>query len=432
MGRKKLHESLKIKEDDRFPSRVSGYCNWESIRFIKAILSHKQLDMFRVTCFGYFLDGLPLEIRVNHHRTSPNTRIKRSSDPTFEMMTLVGKDDRNAIMYWALQSVDDLNAFNSFPWGTLLYVRTFDSLSNCVVGRDDKYKEHLESSAKQKAEKYNVYGFVTAFQVWEIEAIPKWAILGYESRTCHNMDTDVINFKITTYTLNHLHFTRVIPSPEMSKGNSKPSDNLKQLSRPPKITIKVTRDRKRLAYSINTYIDPTAKQPRKPKMPEFRRDSMLDEDVLLSMNSWINDNNKNTSEREWKSLGSIVVDLKEWVITVYDSLSEINSVLEITKWTYCLRKMLPSLLVHTLLDIYNNVLLFAIQRPEKDIPNQGNGPDCGIFSLKFLEYLSAGKPFNFEAKDGPALRVKIATEILKNSKQVPCNNIVEGIENGMA
>ncbi|KAK2653336.1 hypothetical protein Ddye_013192 [Dipteronia dyeriana] len=100
----------------------------------------------------------------------------------FLEMTLVGKDDRNAIMYWALQLVDDLDAFNSFPWGTFLYGRTFDSLSTCVVGRDDKYKERLESPAKRKAEKYNVYGFVTAFQVWAIEAKPKWAMLGYESR----------------------------------------------------------------------------------------------------------------------------------------------------------------------------------------------------------------------------------------------------------
>ncbi|KAK2659054.1 hypothetical protein Ddye_005587 [Dipteronia dyeriana] len=78
--------------------------------------------------------------------------------------------------------VDDLDAFNSFPWGIFLYGRIFDSLSTCVVRRDDKYKERLESPAKRKAENYNVYGFVTAFQVWAIEAIPKWAMLGYASR----------------------------------------------------------------------------------------------------------------------------------------------------------------------------------------------------------------------------------------------------------
>ncbi|KAK2653337.1 hypothetical protein Ddye_013193 [Dipteronia dyeriana] len=270
----------------------------------------------------------------------------------------------------------------------------------------------------------------------------------------------------------------------MAKGNSEPSDDVKQLSRPPKITIKVTRDRKRSAYTVSPYIDPIAKLPRKPKMPEFGRDSPLDEDVLRSMNSWINDNNMNTSMHtgvfeanphwfqillseigwldgdtriqgrwsllvenkiqfkyetykwdsemtdyvigkkpveaweHWRKVNlilfpvnlngnhwvAIVVDLKEWVITIYDSLPEINSVLEITKWISCLRKMLPSLLVHTMPDIYNDALSFSVQRPEKDIPNQGNGSNCGIFALKFLEYLWAGKPFDFEAKDGPALR----------------------------
>ncbi|KAK2651998.1 hypothetical protein Ddye_011854 [Dipteronia dyeriana] len=360
-------------------------------------------------------------------------------------------------------------------------------------------------------------------------------------KTCHNVDTDVINLSQN----NNIHFQsstfhRVFPSLEMAKGNSEPSDDVKQLSRPSKITIKVTRDRKRSAYTVSPYIDPTAKRPRKSKMPKFGRDSPLEEDVLRSMNSWINDNNMNTrmhtgvfeanphwfqilpskigwldgdhmetyyrlmrrraffvpqlyshnivlldytfmtiiqgrwsllvenktqfkhetykwdSEmtdyvigkkpveawEHWRKVNlilfpanvngnhwvAIAVDLKEWVITIYDSLPEINSVLEITKWISCLRKMLPSFFVHTMPDIYNDVLPFAVQRPEKDIPNQGNGSDCRIFALKFLKYLWAGKPFDFEAKDGPALRVKIATEIFKNSKQVPCNNIVEGLQ----
>ncbi|KAK2649053.1 hypothetical protein Ddye_016542 [Dipteronia dyeriana] len=233
-------------------------------------------------------------------------------------------------------------------------------------------------------------------------------------KTCHNVDTDVINLSQD----NNIHFEpstfhRVFSSPEMTK----------------------------------------AKRPSKPKMPEFRRDSLLDEDVLRSMNSWINDNNMNTSMHtcvfeanphwfqiliseigwldgdtriqgrwsllvenktqfkhetykwdsemidyvigkkpfetweHWRKVNlilfpanvnvnhwvAIAVDLKKRVITIYDSLPEINSVLEITKWISCLRKMLPSSLVHTMPDISNDALPFAVQRPEKDIPNQGNG-----------------------------------------------------------
>ncbi|KAK3199039.1 hypothetical protein Dsin_022454 [Dipteronia sinensis] len=283
MSQKKLHESLKIKEDDRFPSRVSGYCNWESIRLIKSILSPKQLDLFRATCFGHFLDvsDMVLSGQFCHHillrechvrdvddtpstfwfyvgnevirfsavefclvtgltigdsSESPSNISKhmdkrlhqsyfqdgkvhvkvfanwfRNLGPNnnvndndmvklalilFLEMTLVGKDDRNAIQYWALQLVDDLDAFNNFPWGTFINGRTFDSLSTCLVGRDDKYKERLESPAKWKTEKYNVYGFVTSFQVWAIEAIPKWAMLGHASRV-NNVTPRILNWKCT-------------------------------------------------------------------------------------------------------------------------------------------------------------------------------------------------------------------------------------------
>ncbi|KAK2642552.1 hypothetical protein Ddye_024315 [Dipteronia dyeriana] len=100
-------------------------------------------------------------------------------------MTLVGKDDRTSILYWALKLADDLDAFNKFLWGSFLYDRTFNFLSTCLLGRDDKFKnkfidklkEKVDGPVKRKVERYNVYGFVTNFQVWAIEAIPKWVTL---------------------------------------------------------------------------------------------------------------------------------------------------------------------------------------------------------------------------------------------------------------
>ncbi|KAK2655343.1 hypothetical protein Ddye_008395, partial [Dipteronia dyeriana] len=191
MGRKKLRESLKIKEHDRFPSRVSGYCNWEIgnevIRFSAVEFCLVTGLTFKDSCESplhitkhmdkrilrsYFRDGkVNVKMFANWFRNlGPDNNVcdddmVKLALVLFLEMTLVGKDDRNAIMYWALQLVDDLDAFNSFSWGTFLYGRTFDSFSTCVVGRDDKYMERLESPAKRKAEKYNVYGFVTAFQV---------------------------------------------------------------------------------------------------------------------------------------------------------------------------------------------------------------------------------------------------------------------------
>ncbi|KAK2642008.1 hypothetical protein Ddye_023771 [Dipteronia dyeriana] len=116
--------------------------------------------------------------------------------------TLVGKDDRTSILYWALELVDDLDAFNKFPWGSFLYDRTFNSLSTCLLGRDDKFKnkfndklkEKVDGPMKRKVERYNVYGFAMAFQVWAIEAIPKWVTLGYVVRV-NNVAPRILNWQ---------------------------------------------------------------------------------------------------------------------------------------------------------------------------------------------------------------------------------------------
>ncbi|KAK2658120.1 hypothetical protein Ddye_011172 [Dipteronia dyeriana] len=82
MGEQKLLESLKIKECDRFPSRVSGYCNWDSIRLIKSCLSQKQLDMFKETCFSHFLDvsDMVLSGQFCHHILLKECHVKNEEE----------------------------------------------------------------------------------------------------------------------------------------------------------------------------------------------------------------------------------------------------------------------------------------------------------------------------------------------------------------
>ncbi|KAK2658620.1 hypothetical protein Ddye_005153 [Dipteronia dyeriana] len=203
---------------------------------------------------------------------------------------------------------------------------------------------------------------------------------------------------------------------------------------------------------MSPYVDPTAKRPRKPKIPEFGSDTQVDEEILRSMQLWIKDN-KNTcmniglleTKPAWFELllspngwleGDILfpanvngnhwvtveVNLKERAVKVYDTYPDANSVGEILRWVTCLRKMLPSLLVHAVPDTYNDPTSFVVERPEKGVPHQRNKSDCGIFTLKFLEYIWAEKQFDIEAKDGAPLRVKIATKIFQNSKQVPSVN----------
>ncbi|KAK3193330.1 hypothetical protein Dsin_024640 [Dipteronia sinensis] len=257
------------------------------------------------------------------------------------------------------------------------------------------------------------------------------------------------------------------------------SEDVKQLMRPPKLTIKVLGYRKRSAFTVSPHIDPLVKRLRKPKMPEFGSNNQMDEEILRSMQSWINDN-KNTwyvkpcttiivnphfdfiikflffnvndmniglleTKPAWFELllspigwleGDILfpanvngnhwvaaeVNLKERGIKVYDSYPNANSVDQILRWATCLPNILPSLLVHAMPDTYNDPTSFAVERPEEGVPHHRNKSDCCVFTLKFLEYLWAGKQFDFEGKYGAPLRVKIATEIFHNSKEVPSVN----------
>ncbi|KAK0602598.1 hypothetical protein LWI29_035116 [Acer saccharum] len=233
---------------------------------------------------------------------------------------------------------------------------------------------------------------------------------------------------------------------------SKTSADVKKLTRPPKLTIRVPRDHKRFAFTVSPYIDPTMKRPRKSKMLEFESDSKVDDEIVRSMQACISDN-KNTcmntgllkakptwfelllSTDEWLE-GDILfptnvnqnhwvtveVDLNEWVIKVYDSKPDAYSVDQILKWATCLRKMLPSLLVYVMPDTYTDPSSFTVERLEEGVPHQGNQFDCGVFTLKFLEYLWAKKQFDFDEKDGEPFRVKIVTEIFQNSKEVPYVN----------
>ncbi|KAK0608892.1 hypothetical protein LWI29_037617 [Acer saccharum] len=147
---------------------VTGLTFGDSFESPSNIAKHMDKRLYR----SYFQDGkVHVKMFANwfmnlgcNNNVSDNDMVKLVL-VLFLEMTLVGKDDRNSIQYWALQLVDDLDVFNNFPWGTFINDRTFDSLSTYLVGRDDMYKKRLKSPAKQKADKYNVYGFVTAFQV---------------------------------------------------------------------------------------------------------------------------------------------------------------------------------------------------------------------------------------------------------------------------
>ncbi len=49
----------------------------------------------------------------------------------------------------------------------------------------------------------------------------------------------------------------------------------------------------------------------------------------------------------------------------------------------------------------------------KDIPNQHNQVDCGVFTCLFMEYRSRDKAFDFDQSDIEFFRKQIAFEIIE-------------------
>ena len=50
----------------------------------------------------------------------------------------------------------------------------------------------------------------------------------------------------------------------------------------------------------------------------------------------------------------------------------------------------------------------------KDIPTQKNGFDCGMFTLKYSEYLSRNASITFTQEDMPYFRRRLVYEIVNN------------------
>ncbi|KAL5546516.1 hypothetical protein UlMin_006203 [Ulmus minor] len=87
---------------------------------------------------------------------------------------LLGADPKRNVSMFHMSMVDDLDMFNSYPWGTVVYDTTVDSLG----GKDmaEKYRERLRKPPHKQLpdvkETYTLYGFPFAFQIWAFEAIP--------------------------------------------------------------------------------------------------------------------------------------------------------------------------------------------------------------------------------------------------------------------
>ncbi|KAK2649963.1 hypothetical protein Ddye_017452 [Dipteronia dyeriana] len=78
---------------------------------------------------------------------------------------LMGVDERLKIPVWQFRLVEDLNAFDAFPWGAHVYRHSIFSFKNVLPRRRDERRHQSQGDVGHSVEGYNIYGLSHAFLV---------------------------------------------------------------------------------------------------------------------------------------------------------------------------------------------------------------------------------------------------------------------------
>lgn len=78
-----------------------------------------------------------------------------------------------ALVY--LQLVDEVGEFNRFPWGSVSYARTYESLSNAMPNRHDNFK-HQQGKRGRLRDAYSLRAFPYTFQVSVVDSSNYWVL----------------------------------------------------------------------------------------------------------------------------------------------------------------------------------------------------------------------------------------------------------------
>ncbi|KAK2641862.1 hypothetical protein Ddye_023625 [Dipteronia dyeriana] len=100
---------------------------------------------------------------------------------------LIGRDERGSVPIWQVRLVDNLDGFDVFPWGCLVYSYFIYGFKTALSGRRGRFEQRLRIKGKDKhpKEKYNIWGFSYALLIFALEVIPA---LAKEFATCRNVD----------------------------------------------------------------------------------------------------------------------------------------------------------------------------------------------------------------------------------------------------
>ena len=98
------------------------------------------------------LDNL---FKDSFHNLSDEDAVRVSLILVLDLVFL-GRQKDYVLQQWCLQLVENLNAWNQYPWGSLIWRETFKQLHDALLKR---------KNANKACRKYSLSGFIYAFKV---------------------------------------------------------------------------------------------------------------------------------------------------------------------------------------------------------------------------------------------------------------------------
>ncbi|KAK2648493.1 hypothetical protein Ddye_015982 [Dipteronia dyeriana] len=89
---------------------------------------------------------------------------------------LMGVNKRLKIPIWQFRLVEDLNAFNVFPWGAHVYRYSIFSFKHVLPRRREERRQQSQGDVVHSVEGYNIYGLSHAILIFAFEVIPQLGI----------------------------------------------------------------------------------------------------------------------------------------------------------------------------------------------------------------------------------------------------------------
>ncbi|KAL0558960.1 hypothetical protein IC582_003549 [Cucumis melo] len=332
----------------------------------------------------------------------------------FIEISLLGKDRRTKVDIGFLKIADDWNSFNNYDWGRIVFVRTLSALKRAL---DKQYAKGKKKSTQTK--KYTINGFPHALQVWAYESIPTIIGCGVD--------------KVNDHAIPRMLRWVCQQSPK--------SQTISQVFDSPmfiiKAVIEMTPEEEQLRRWLSDehldalflFIRLKIKAAGIPSSQNFTTADTIFMRILVS--KWplykecIKENRPFDWDEEYRLVDYVVgskVDFQDpwasvdyvyspfnvhgnhWVllcldlvsceVKVWDSLPSLTTAEEMTNILLPIRQLVPKLLDSTGFfdrrgrsSTYKEPWPVVIVDP---IPLQRNNCDCGVFAIKYFEYIAAG------------------------------------------